>query len=253
MINSNINSSDLFNGTQDVLVPRTDDQSEEASLQTLKQKFTKEDGSIDVDGLVKAKYHADIHIPKIESENAALRQRALEGKTFQDVLDQINVHRAASNGQITPDNERANDQVRQPTEIDLEQTIDKIVSKRQQEAVQLSNTKHVASELQKVWGRDFENKLLQVGATMGLNRNTLQFMIQNSPQALLTLVLRKNEDVTNVTPPLSRMNSGSNSAAVKNLAYYHNILKTDRKKFESIEIQKEMHDEAEKQGRDFYK
>lgn len=248
-------SEPIFGADDVAPVVLDQDQDENARLEQLKTKYTKEDGTVDIDGLLKKAVNADMHIPKIEEENLNLRKKVDESLTFRDLLDKINAQRAPASTPADRSDERGQDPQKGVTEADLETLVEKVTLKKQQEAVQVSNVKHVASELQKVWGRDFESKLRARVQEFGLSEDQLRSMIRNSPKALLSLVLPVKEDMDNsYTPPQSssRVSSGS-STNTRNWKYYQAMMKNDRKKYDSVEMQNEIHAAAEKLGEGFYK
>ena len=248
-------SETLFGAEAPVI--EAQDQETDAGLEQLKAKFVKEDGSIDVDALLKKAYNADLHIPKIESENANLRKKVDESLTYQDLLDKINAQprQPASNHGQPADDERGGNPTGVATEKDLEALVEKTFSKKQQEALQVQNMQYVAGELSKAWGANFEQKLRQIGAGLGLSESRLRDMIRNEPKVLLALTLPQVQtkvDNSYVPPVTGTRNTAQSNVPTRNWNYYKAMMKNDRKRYDSQQIQDEMHKSAHELGERFY-
>lgn len=229
------------------------DQDTDASLEAIKTKFTKEDGTIDTDALLKKALNADLHIPKIESENANLRKKVDESLTYQDLLNKINAQReSASSGSNQDPNER-DDPRKEITEKDLEAMADKVFSKRQQEAAQAANVQYVAQELTKVWGKDFPDRLRQKGNQLGISEARIRAMAMDEPKVLLALALPAAKEVDNTyVPPQTTTRTSHTTNNTRNWAYYKAMMKNDPKRYNSQAVVNEMHEMAHKLGADFY-
>lgn len=246
--------SDPLFGSQEPVTGNQDNDAD-AALEQLKTKFTKEDGSIDTDALLKKALNADLHIPKIESENANLRKKVDESLTYQDLLDKINAqHESASRGSHQEPNERDENQGKL-TEKDLEALVDRTFSKKQQEAAQATNVQYVAQELTKVWGVNFSDKLRQRGNQLGISEARIREMAMLEPKVLLALALPETKTQVDNTyvPPGSSTRSNPHTTSTRNWAYYKAMMKNDPKRYNSQVVVNEMHDMAHKLGEDFYK
>ena len=242
----------------DVIAPVVDDQDQgvDADFEAFKAKYVKEDNNVDVDALLKKAYHADLHISKIEPENADLRQQVERSLSYQDLLEKLQPRQPASNLGQPALGERGGNPPVAATDKDIEALVERTLSKKQQESVQVQNSQYVASELAKAWGSNFESKLRQKGTELGLSENRLRDMIRNEPKVILALALANQGQnrVENFTPPATQTRSTGNSIPkTRNLAYYNNMMKTDRKKWDSVAVQNEMHNSAIELGEAFFK
>lgn len=226
---------------------------EQAELDQLRDKFTLQDGSVDIEALIKKAYNADKHIPKIEGENANLRKELDQRLTYEDLMDKINARQQSTSNQGDNLGEEDNQSGKVLSEADIEKKMDAVFTRKQQEATRLSNTRMAAQELAKVWGQDYVPKLRERARELELSEAYLEQLARDNPKGFLNVVLPKGLDtsVPSYTPPSSSVRSTtSTNSNKKNYAYYQNIRKTDPKKYDMLV--REMHEEAHKQGEAFY-
>lgn len=230
----------------------TQDQGPDALLEQLKTKFTKEDGTVDVDALLKKTAHQEMHIGTLEPENANLRKKVDESLTYQDLLDKINAQRQTASSEVNHTPERV-ENPKEITEESIQQLVEKTLTKKQQESIQASNIAYVAQELTKVWGDNYVPLLRSKAKELHLSEVALNELAKNNPQALLAIVNPKaNEADTTFVPPRSRTNNTNSGTPSKNWKYYQQMSKTDPKRFNSPEMVKERYDQAMALKEDFY-
>ena len=225
------------------------------AIETLKARVTKEDGSIDVDELLKAKAHADLQIKRVEGENSHLRTDLDTRLRYQDMVDKLATANAASRDD---DDSHVSNGSQNPvvTEDQIMAAAEKVFTKKQQEASQAANVSHVAQELTKVWGPDFVTQLRLKAAELHLSEDYVRQMAADNPRALLAIVLPKSpaQDPNVFNPPASRQNTTvrTSGSQVKNWKYYQALQKQDPKLYNSEAVRKERYDQAMLQGEAFY-
>lgn len=228
-----------------------EDQVLQAEIENVKKQFLKEDGTVDTEAILLSKAHANVHVKKVEGEAAALRKDLDTRLTYQDLLDKINAQRSDASSS-RHDNDGVNDQ---NPKVLTEDVIDRIfedkLNKRQQEAVQAANLQHVANELQKSWGPGWVDRLRAVGNQIHYTEQEIDRLAKTNPKALLSIALSQPIATGNQAPPATRVNTtASPSTGRRNWDYYKKLMKADPSKFD--QLTKQMHDDAEAQGADFY-
>jgi hypothetical protein len=232
------------------------DQSVEPTLDTVKAKFTKEDGTIDVDGLLNKALHADKHIPTIEGENANLRKEVDSRLNYQDLLDRLESHRVQSASSSNPDpdtNER--DEGTTITEDRISAMLDEKLTRKQQEALQASNVQYAKRELANALGTDWVQKLAKMAPDLDMTQQEIEYLAATKPKALLRMVVpqvEKRQDQS-YAPPASRMNTNAMSTSTeKNNSYYQDKLRKNPKLAGDSRFVAEQMANAKKLGEAFF-
>ena len=234
------------------------DQATEVDVDSVKARFSKEDGTVDVDALLKAKAHADKHIAKVEAEHAETKADRDRRLTYEDMISKINANRDSTSR--TPPQEETEREV-DPTQVIPEDLIskkvDEMLTKKQQEARRVDNVAYAAQELTKVWGEDYTDKLLNRAKELNLSQDFLRDLARENPQGFLKIVVPSAPKAVerSFTPPQSsqRAYTQSEDTGVRNWAYYQKIKKSDPERYKSGEIAVEMDRQAQKLGDAFYK
>lgn len=233
------------------------DQASEVDVETVKAKFSKEDGTVDVDALLKAKAHADKHISKVEAEHAETKADRDRRLTYEDMLEKINSQRDTASKNLQPDGSERDDNPPQviPEEL-ISRKVDELLSKKQKEDRQVANVAYAAQELTKVWGEDFPATLVKRAKELDLSQDFLRDLARTNPQGFLNIVVPSTPRTveTSFTPPQSTTRTnGRVTSGEKNWAYYQNLKKTNREQYDSPLTAVEMDKQALKLGEDFYK
>lgn len=240
--------TELFNGT-----PPTEE-TDEVILARMKEKYG------DEAKIAKAKYHADQHIARIEAENAGMREDLSKRKTMEEFYAEIK--RTSAQQPITPS--QGDERNELPTQSndsfkpeDVEKIVSQALSRKEQEVLARQNVAYVAQELTKAWGPNYVEKLQGMPKSLGVSQEYLEKMAVESPQIFLKLVVGQQSPnpAPNITPPRSSTSFASAGASsnVKNYAYFEKLRKEDNARYWSRQVQNELHNEAMKQGEDFYK
>jgi len=224
------------------------------AVDEVKQRFLKEDGSIDTEALLNKAAHADAHIAKIEGENANLRREVDSRLNYEDLLDRLAETRSASGND--PDlGLSSRDEDPKLTEDAIDKLIERKLTIKQQEALQASNMQFARRELQKTLGPDYVQKLQQKALELDMTEQEVNALAMTKPKALLALVSPPVRQVTDnsYTPPNSTTRvPNSPTGNVKNNAYYSQKLRENPKLINNHDFVNEMHAEAMKQKESFY-
>jgi hypothetical protein len=237
----------------DPLFSNGTDQAPEDKIEELKQKFTKEDGSLDIEALLKKAAHQELHIAKIEPENQNLRKELDTRLTYQDLLEKLQPQTSSTLHQDNDGLERVENPKANVTEDVIERMFEDRFNKKQQEAIQVANVNYVKQELEKAWGSNYPERLREVAKGFYMSEDEVKRRAMDNPKSLLAIVLPMNKpsNDNSFVPPANRQNTSANTLSTeKNWKYYREIMLKDRKRFESLTA--EMHTQAEKLGEAFY-
>lgn len=207
----------------------------------------------DVNALAKKAIHADQHILKIESENAQLRQELKTRLSLEEFYDQVK----NTPSQSTPSEQQQDEPER--TEVSIEQ-IDSLVAKRLQERLmseqQKSNLAYVQSELEKRLGPNFRKLMQDRAREVGEAPENLTQLAMTKPKLFMELMAPNAAQSTNVPGlPRTQMDSGKmgfSQNTTRDSNYYAKLRQTDKKKYESREVQMQMHKDALALGEKFF-
>jgi len=232
------------------------DQQVEPTLDTVKAKFTKEDGTIDVDGLLNKALHADKHIPTIEGENANLRKEVDSRLNYQDLLDRLESYRVQSASSPDPDldtDER--DKENKVIEDHISRMLDEKLTRKQQEALHASNVQYAKRELASALGTDWVQKLAKMAPDLDMTQQEIEYLAATKPKALLRMVVPQATQTQDQSyaPPASRMNtSAMNTTTEKNNRYYQDKLRKNPKLAGDSTFVAEQMAQARKLGEAFF-
>jgi len=230
------------------------DNQTEPTIEVVKQKFVKEDGTVDQDAVFNKVLHADKHIAQIEAENANLRKEVDSRLNYQDLLDRLAETRSA-NSESQDHVTRERDEDPKITEDAIDKLIERKLTIKQQEALHASNTQFVVKELAKTFGPDYVQKLKQKAIELDMSEQEMNAMAALKPKALLALVTPAQARGTDnsFSPPRSTTSTTANSnSGIRNWAYYQNKIRENPKISNDPKFNAEMHAEAMKQKESFY-
>ena len=246
-------SDKLFTSEKEV-DPNDTINDDEVNIDSVKTRFSKEDGSIDVDALLVKAAHADKHIAKIEGENLNLRTEVDKRLNYEDLLSKITAQReAASNPDPTDPDKRAQNQV-SITEDAIEKLIESKLTIRQHEALRAANEVHVVRELTKIWGVNYIQKLRARVLELDMTEDEAISLSQVKPKAFLALVTptANVQQDNSYVPPRTQQTTSMNTSGSRNYAYYREQLKKNPRLEHDTRFTNEMHAQATKQGAAFY-
>jgi len=226
-----------------------------------KKKFTKEDDTLDIEGLLNGKAESDKFIDQLLREKQEMRKDLDSRITMEDALSKL-YERSTSNRSVTTTEERLPDndvttQVTTPTmgkEEILNMVREALVSESSK-AKKQTNLAEARNILEQEFGNNFVMHLDKKAQELGVNREFLDKLAQESPKALVALVKDSNTPSPQglATPPTSSVNVSQGSGGTRrNFKYYENLRKTDSRAYWSGTVQAQMYKDASSLGPDFY-
>jgi hypothetical protein len=190
-----------------------------ATIETLKTKYQKEDGSLDLDGLLKKAAHAERHIKTLEREAQERSKESKVAQTLEEILAKIEAKTLNSGGEPNHQTETPNS----PRETTNTMDLDKLLEQRLEEKLQRyeaqktyeRNVQHVQNELMKEWGPDYLTKLKAKAQELGETEQFLNDLAATRPQTFLKLVKDKPQGSVfdGFTPPPGQRLSSTSSGA----------------------------------------
>lgn len=230
----------------------TPDQEILSEEEALRARYTREDGSLDIDGLIKAKAHADRHIANVEREQAELRSDLQARLPLEDLVSRIEAAKSINPAQ------QVNAPVIPASEVDIEGRIDAKLSALQKTNLHKQNVAMVQNELTKAWGPDYSSKLKAKARELGESEDDLQVLAQERPKMFLRLMVGEAGRFNDTySAPSTSVNRTSYSAPnPKGYGAFQKMRNEDPSRYWSTATQREIHKlamEASERGEDFTK
>jgi hypothetical protein len=199
----------------------------------------------DVNALAKKAIHADNHIRTIEEENAKLRQELQTRLSVEEFYDRV---KSRTPSPSNPEPQQQDEPER--TEFSIEQ-IDSLVGKRLQEHLtaeqQKSNLAAVQAEVERRLGPNYRKLMRDRAREVGEVEENLVNLAMNKPKLFLELMVPNTTQTHIPGLPRTQVDSGKRGAphgVVRDSNYYANLRKSDPKRYESREVQIQMHNDA---------
>lgn len=195
--------------------------------------------------LLKSKRDSDVHIQRIERENAELRADLQTRQTLEEAIN--NLSKPSSSETPTPV-ERTDNAL---TPELIQQLIDKELAKRSSQSQIAQNQAKVINKLTEVWGDNYSVKLKARARELGLGEDFLADLATKQPDAFIKIIDPKPAGTPNLGHPASTRPSVIGSSE-KTWAYYSKMRRENPKQYHSIETQREIYAQAAKLGDAFY-
>lgn len=241
----------LFNSDGSTIQPQGQTELEGSALEVLVgdgKKFK------DVEALARAKMESDAFIEQLKREAAGVREELNTRVNMQDFLDQLKAQTSRSE----PDPQVLGDQVdtgKPLSDEELQSKVDAILNKKQLESEAQRNEAFVVSELVKVYGNNYEAKVLARASELGVNKEFLLDMAKRTPKAFLELVVvqtTRNDPNQAVPPRSSGAPPSPLSQGVRNESYYKKLKKDNPVLYLSPKVQLQEYQDAMKLGEAFF-
>lgn len=205
--------------------------------------------------LAKAAWYKEQHIKKIEAENAQIRAELEKRANSEDFVNKI-MEKLGTREQ--PSNPNPQGQVQQPQtqQPDVAQIAREIFNQEQQKSKENSNVTFVMSELERLYGSNFAAHIEQKRANLGVSKEFANQLAAKEPKAFIEMFKPdpKVIDNSHVPPRGYGSPSGPNPQnGHKTWKDYERIRQTDRKLYESADMQMTMMKDALALKEDFYK
>lgn len=216
----------------------------------------------DVATLARSKVESDAFIGQLQTELQNLREDLSKRVTLEEVLTKIN-----QNKQVEPGVHNQNPEVNPAptlTKEQLEALINDQVAKRidltEAERSAKANFDIVIAELKKTWGDDFQRKLEDKRAELGLGKEWMTQLAGAQPKAFLSLVGVNAPAGPSAVSPFDISPSGINTSGLassghsgeKKHSFYQKMRATDPVKYNSKAVQMEIYNQAIKLGEAFF-
>lgn len=226
-------------------------------IDSVKTKYTKPDGTIDTEALLKKAAHADVHITNLEKEQAGLREELQTRLALEKVMEEIKTLKPNSQQFTDPvvqsphqtTNERDGNKL---TAQEIENMIAQRLKNEREQSQKARNVAAVEQELAKAWGPAWKAELQRKAQAEGLNKDRLAELAESEP-AMFLRVINPQPMNTDVSPPTNRMIPAVDSSGnVKNNRYFETIRKKSASEYWSPQVQRELHRQAALMGDSFY-
>lgn len=228
---------------------------QDAELEALAtERFTKDGGEIDIEALKKSWIHSQKHIRTVEADAAVLREDNIKRLSYEDLLAKLKQPND-SNDDPTDITEPDGNRNTQNVDIDalLESKLNAKLTQYQQSSTQSENRAFVKAELEKAWGDNYVDKLVQKTKELNLTQDYINDLAGSNPKAILAILDAKPvAKQPNVSAPRSSVTIRGGTKTMSKYEEYQSVRKTDPKKYSSPAFQMEMLKVANEMGDKFY-
>lgn len=209
------------------------------------------------DEFVAAMVEKDRLLTQRENEKRALETDLQARKNLAELSDEL-ISKARKAGEPMEPNHREAEPNREEknSQIDLKAEFEKMLRETRTVEKREANIDVAKQKLKELYGSDYKATLEKVATELGVPTKFLDDMAGTSPDGFVKTVTatiapdKKNPSA----PPQGSLDLAKNGSSTvrKNYAYYRDIMKTDFKRYMSLPMQKEMHEQAMEQGPAFY-
>lgn len=206
---------------------------------------------------IKALYHSQAHIARLERENAEAKAALAERKNAEDLLALIeqklkttNVETppGLNNQQVPPlDTNKSTDTL---SKEDIARLFDERFNVNKRQTVEEQNLNSVIKTLEENWGPGFKQDLKIKAQAMGVSEDYLLTLAKTTPQVFLSAVggtVKRGSPTDSLPPRTSQRGIPANdnpSSGVNNKAFYDKMRRENPKQYFSSDVQVKMHNDA---------
>ena len=222
----------------------------------VKEKFKKEDGSIDNEAVLLAKAESDRFIDQLKEETKGLRNELTSRVTIEESLSKL-LERSTSNNtqqrveERQPDNTPPANAPKPPSKEDIMSLVKEALETESSKAKKQSNIASAVKELEHVFGHNYVAHQTKKAQELSVPVELFDKLASESPKALIALVSERKSDNPLSTPPNGSVVNAQGTSG-KNFKYYQALKKSDPKAYWSPSMQNEMYQNAAKLGPKFY-
>jgi hypothetical protein len=207
--------------------------------------------------LARAVMEKEAFIQRTTRENAELRedlQSSRATKRLEEQLDQL----LQAQAQRPPSNDNNQHRESEPPKgpAITPEEIKKLIKEDRDYQQMVQNRDQVTKRLQETYGSNYVSKVKETASQLSVDPNYLDNLAVSNPQAFYRIMKMdepRRQDDSILAPPRGGITSVPQSGSRKNWDYYEKMRKTKPTEYHSIQVQNEMHAEAQKQREDFYK
>lgn len=212
---------------------------------------------VDNKAVARAVMEKDLFIERLKRETAGLRQTLSERESLENILAKIDERTKTPPVQPSPPN-HGGAEGKEPAQVNPKEIEDAIFQRMQQrevEAEQKRNEETVSDRLRKAYGSDYQLRVKQEAAKLGVGTEFLSDLARKQPTAFFKLLGLDEQRVDNqMTPPPPTFRPTGNAHQEKTYSYYENIRKTKPSEYWSPRVQNEMMKQLEELGQEgFYR
>lgn len=209
----------------------------------------------DEEALARGKYESDLFIQRLQDEQARLRQELNSRLSMEELVAKLGSSASTTTPQSSLESQPNQEPIAQPTNstaLTQEQISAIVKNTMTEESAKKShsdNLKYCASELKKLWGDDWVNKLKSQGNAVGLTETYMDTLAKTAPKALLAIVNgQRNDRVSNDVfgAPRSTVAIAPSSQSNTNpgWAMYEKMRKEDPRRYYSPKVQLQLHNDV---------
>lgn len=203
----------------------------------------------DTEVLARSAYEKDHYITQLQRENKELRVDLNGRSNLEQLVSELQKTgtstSTSTNGGVErhSDSNPALDAGNNVTKEAIAEIVKSLVTESKTQDARESNINRCVTELKKVYGDSYVNKLEETSRKLNLSKKYLDELASTSPEALLQLVGAPAPKVE-MTAPRSSITSSlstSTNSGKKDWAYYQNLRKTNSREYFSVGVQNEIH------------
>ena len=209
----------------------------------------------DPSALAKAKVHADAHISRLEKELAEARTTMTAQAKLEDLVKRLQEVKPPTTPVTTNTEERGI--LESDNTVDIETTVDKLISRREAANQAKSNLDKVKQTLREALGTNYSQHLANEADRLGMSTDEMNALAQRSPAAFLRLVgvdQGKQQTVVPSVPP-TRVNTETfrpTTTNEKTYSHYDQMRRQGKVKALDQNLLIEMHNNAIRSGEKFF-
>ena len=209
----------------------------------------------------RSRLEADLHISRIEKENAEIRadylkmrEEAAAKAKLEDLIDQLSKRQIVQDPDITPVRNIETPKPIKPEEI--ESLIDTRMERREAERRELNNFNSVKAKLTERYGTNYSSTVKEQIDDLGITVEEFNTMAKKQPKVLLRTLGLDQEIVRDPFQAPQRATQRSDNfaprgAAVRSWSFYEKMRKDDPGTYHKPKTQLQMHKDAAELGDKF--
>lgn len=209
--------------------------------------------------LAKGYANAQEHIAKLETELNAAKAEESKQDYMKEVLEQIKQAQSPSVKELVNENTNGAPKEEDQPQVGVEQInelVKKAITEQESARTAEQNLKTADTELVKQFGAEAQSIVESKRQELGLSKERLAQIAQESPTAFLALVggaAPQKQVSTTTTSTVNTSTDSFNQSGKRNFAYYNEMRKTNPKLYRSAQIQDQMIKDRTELGADnFY-
>ena len=214
------------------------------------------------DEAIKALYHSQKFIPRLEQELREERAKLQERKNGEDLLALLEAKLKAPSNEPSPkvnENKDPSNTGNPMTQDDITNLLKNTLAQDRAQEQATNNLNRVIETLKSAWGPGFQQDLRAKAQAMHVSEEYLSDLAKKSPDVFLSavgLTAKKGNGTASldVLPTRSSQGSsfGSSSNEVRNNDYYNKLMKDNKRAYWSQEVQSQLHKDALAMGEKFF-